>query len=234
MNIAIIPARGGSKRIPRKNIRIFSGKPIIAWPIIAAKSSNIFDKVIVSTDDDEIAEVSRNNGAEIPFIRPKELSDDFTGTIPVIKHAINFLNKNSSKVENVCCIYATAPFVEEKYLLEGFKELKKNDVEYTFSVTSFPFPIQRAIRISENNRTEMIFPENFNKRSQDFDEIYHDAGQFYWGKSSAWLEDKVLFANHSIPIKIPRYKVQDIDNEEDWIRAENMFNLIKNKNINNK
>ena len=125
MNIAIIPARGGSKRIARKNIRIFSGRPIIAWPIIAAKSSNIFDKVIVSTDDDEIAEVSKKNGAEIPFIRPKELSDDFTGTIPVVKHAINWLNKNFANVENVCCIYATAPFVEKKYLLEGFEELKK-------------------------------------------------------------------------------------------------------------
>ena len=175
--------------------------------------------------------MSKKNGAEIPFIRPKELSDDFTGTIPVVKHAINWLNKNFANVENVCCIYATAPFVEKKYLLEGFEELKKKDVAYTFSVTSFPFPIQRAIRITENNRTEMIYPENFNKRSQDFEEIYHDAGQFYWGKSSAWLEDKVFFANHSIPIKIPRYKVQDIDNEEDWIRAENLFNLIKNKNI---
>ncbi len=229
MNIAIIPARGGSKRIPRKNIRIFAGKPIIAWPIIAAKSSNIFDKVIVSTDDHEIAEVSEKFGAEIPFIRPKELSDDFTGTIPVIKHAINWINQNFRKVENVCCIYATAPFVEKKYLLEGYMELKNQDVEYTFSVTSFPFPIQRGIRISEDNRAEMIYPENFNKRSQDFEEIYHDAGQFYWGKSSAWLEDKVFFANHSIPIKIPRYKVQDIDNEEDWIRAENLFNLIKDR-----
>ena len=226
MNIAIIPARGGSKRIPRKNIKIFCGKPIIAWPIIAAKESNIFDRVIVSTDDEEIATIAKDFGAEVPFMRPKELSDDFTGTIPVIKHSINWFNENISEVDNACCIYATAPFVEKRYLLEGYEKLIKNNVLYSFSVTSFPFPIQRAIKINKSNRVEMVYPENFHKRSQDLEETFHDAGQFYWGKSNAWLSDKVLFKKHSIPILIPRYKVQDIDNEEDWIRAEKMFELI--------
>ena len=226
MKICVIPARGGSKRIPRKNIRLFCGEPMISWSIKAAISSNIFDKIIVSTDDKEISKISQKYGAEIPFLRPKSLSDDFTGTIPVIKHTINWVNKHIKKVEYVCCLYATAPFVEPSYLIEGYEKLINNDVNYTFSVTSFPFPIQRAIKISKLNRVEMLNPENFNKRSQDLEETFHDAGQFYWGKASSWINEDIFFAEHSCPIIIPRYKVQDIDNEEDWIRAEKMFKVI--------
>lgn len=226
MKICVIPARGGSKRIPRKNIRLFCGEPMISWSIKAAISSNIFDKIIVSTDDKEISKISQKYGAEIPFLRPKSLSDDFTGTIPVIKHTINWVNKNINRVEYVCCLYATAPFVEPSYLIEGYDKLINNDVNYTFSVTSFPFPIQRAIKISKLNRVEMLNPENFNKRSQDLEETFHDAGQFYWGKASSWINEDIFFAEHSCPIIIPRYKVQDIDNEEDWIRAEKMFKVI--------
>ena len=180
MKICVIPARGGSKRIPRKNIRLFCGEPIISWSI-KANFSNIFDKIIVSTDDKEISKISQKYGAEI-LLRPKSLSDDFTGTIPVIKHTINWVNKHIDRVEYVCCLYATAPFVEPSYLIEGYEKLINNDLNYTFSVTSFPFPIQRAIKISKLNRVEMLNPENFNKRSQDLEETFHDAGQFYWGK----------------------------------------------------
>ena len=226
MKLCIIPARGGSKRIPKKNIREFCGKPMIYWSIKAAISSNIFDKVIVSTDDKEIAEISENFGAEIPFIRPKNISDDFTGTIPVIKHAINWVNSNIGKVEYACCLYATAPFVEPYYLIKGFEKLIKLNVKYTISITSFAFPIQRAIKITQANRIKMLNPKYFNKRSQDLEETFHDAGQFYWGKASSWISDDIFFEEHSFPIFIPRYKVQDIDNEEDWVRAEKMFKII--------
>lgn len=223
MKLCVIPARGGSKRIPRKNIREFCGKPIIQWSIETALESLLFDKVIVSTEDDEIAKISKQLGAEIPFIRPKYLSDDMTGTIPVINHAINWITNNNSKVDYVCCIYATSPFLEKKYLKLGYEELLKSNTEYTFSATSFPFPIQRAIRITNTKRAQMLHPEYFYTRSQDLEETFHDAGQFYWGKSNAWISNKPIFAEHSIPIIIPRYKVQDIDTEEDWLRAEKIF-----------
>ncbi len=226
MKVCIIPARGGSKRIPKKNIRLFCGKPIIAWSINKAIESRLFDKVIVSTDDEDIANTSIQYGAEIPFMRPKEISDDYTGTIPVIKHSIDWINKNIRQVDYACCIYATAPFIEIKYLKEGYEKLLATNSEYTFSVTSFTFPIERAIRINKDNKIKMINPEKFNTRSQDLEETFHDAGQFYWGKTSAWMENKVIFEEHSSAILIPRFKVQDIDTEEDWERAEKMFILL--------
>ena len=228
MRLCVIPARGGSKRIPKKNIKLFCGKPIIQWSIEAALKSNCFDKVIVSTDNDEIASISQKIGAEVPFIRPKEISDDFTPTIPVINHAINFINQQYKKVEFACCIYATAPFVEPKYILDGLNNLLKNDANYAFSATSFPFPIQRAIKITSDKKSKMFFPNEFNTRSQDLEESFHDAAQFYWGKSSAWAKNKRIFDDNSIPIILPRHKVQDIDNEEDWLRAELMFKMIHN------
>ncbi len=232
MKLCIIPARGGSKRIPKKNIRLFCGKPIIEWSIKAALESKCFDKVIVSTDDQEIAKICTQKGAEVPFIRPKSLSDDYTATAPVINHAIEFMNKKFGDIEYVCCLYATAPFVESIYIKKGLNKLINHNANFSFSVTSFPFPIQRAIKLNSENMSEMFYPENFNKRSQDLEDAFHDAGQFYWGKTSAWLENKRMFDDNSIPIIIPRYKAQDIDNEEDWIRAELMFRSIHNlKNI---
>lgn len=223
MKLAIIPARGGSKRIPRKNIKPFCGKPMIAWSIEAAQLSGCFDRIIVSTDDAEIAEVARFHGAEVPFIRPPELSDDYAGTIPVIAHAIDWMNRNVGRVDFACCLYATAPFVQAENLLRGFDLLLESGADYAFSVTSYPFPIQRAIRITADRRVEMFNPEHFNTRSQDLEEAFHDAGQFYWGRADAWLAGKPLFSHDAAPVLLPRHRVQDIDTTEDWERAELMF-----------
>lgn len=226
MKLAVIPARGGSKRIPRKNIKSFFGKPIIAWSIQTALGSQCFDHVIVSTDDEEIAKISRQWGAETPFYRPEELSNDHTGTIPVIKHAIEWFAEHRHLPDITCCIYATAPFVRKVDLKQGLDMLTTNDCDYAFPVTSYPFPIQRAIKLTNAGRVEMFQPEHFSTRSQDLIEAYHDAGQFYWGRSSAWLEEKSLFSQASCPIVLPRHRVQDIDTLEDWERAEWMFKAL--------
>lgn len=230
MNIAIIPARGGSKRIPRKNIREFCGKPMIAWSIDAAWRSECFDHVIVSTDDDEIAEISRVCGAEVPFIRPADLSDDHTPTIPVIAHALRWLARHGTVAELACCIYATAPLIQPKDIERGLETLKQSGAEYAFSVTTFASPIQRAIRITDENRIEMFNPEHFETRSQDLEEAYHDAGQFYWGRCDAWLKHKALFTCESAPVKVERERVQDIDSLEDWKQAESLFRIVMESN----
>lgn len=227
MKLAIIPARGGSKRIPRKNIKLFSTKPMIAWSIEAALQSGCFDQVIVSTDDQEIAEVARRYGASVPFMRPAELSDDHTGTIPVIQHAIQWFNDQGQSVEHACCLYATAPFVSPQDIRRGFAVLEQNGCDYTFSVTSYAFPIQRAIRLNAEGRVEMFNPEQFNTRSQDLEEAFHDAGQFYWGKADAWLQARVIFSPDSVPVLLPRHRVQDIDTPEDWVRAEWLFKAMQ-------
>ena len=227
MRIAVIPARGGSKRIPRKNIKLFCGKPMFAWSIEAAKKSGLFERIICSTDDEEIAVVAREHGAETPFLRPAELSDDHTGTIPVVVHAIKKLQNSENKIDLVCCIYATAPFIQEVDLKNSLEQLEKEDANFCFTVTNYPFPIQRAIHITKENCCEMFQPEMFNMRSQDLDEAFHDAGQLYWGKTSAWLETEQMFSLKSTPYILPRYLVQDIDTEEDWIQAELMFKALK-------
>lgn len=229
MKVAIIPARGGSKRIPRKNIKPFCGKPMIAWSIEAALRSACFDQVIVSTDDAEIAEVARQFGASVPFMRPAELSDDHTGTIPVIRHAIEWFNAQGKTVEQACCLYATAPFVSAEDIRRGLDVLQGRDCDYAFSVTSYAFPIQRAIRITEQGGVEMFNPEHFNTRSQDLEEAYHDAGQFYWGRAEAWREGRMIFSPNSIPVILPRHRVQDIDIAEDWVRAEWMFKAMQSQ-----
>ncbi|MDD3342356.1 MAG: pseudaminic acid cytidylyltransferase [Sulfurospirillaceae bacterium] len=226
MKLAVIPARGGSKRIPRKNIKAFCGKPMIAYSIEAALQSGCFDKIVVSTDDEEIATLAQSLGADIPFMRPKELSDDHTATIPVIAHAITASVHDLSEVEAVCCLYATAPFVQPNYIQEAYKKLLASQSEYCFSATSFPFPIQRAIKLREDGAVEMFYPEHFGTRSQDLEEAYHDAGQFYWGRPQAWLEGKMIFAPHSSVVLLPRHLVQDIDTPEDWTRAEFMYKAM--------
>ena len=227
MRLAIIPARGGSKRIPRKNIKPFCGKPMIAWSIEAALQSACFDQVIVSTDDGEIADVARQCGASVPFMRPGELSDDHTGTIPVIRHAIEWYNQQGQSVQEACCLYATAPFVRAQDLHRGLEILQGNNCDYAFSVTSYAFPIQRAIRINGAGRIEMFSPEHFNTRSQDLEEVFHDAGQFYWGRAEAWLQGKMIFSPNSLPVLLPRHRVQDIDTPEDWVRAEWLFKAMQ-------
>lgn len=229
MRLAVIPARGGSKRIPRKNIKPFCGKPMIAWSIEAALQSGCFDSVVVSTDDAEIAEVARQWGAEVPFMRPAALADDYTGTIPVVLQAIEWFQQNGQAPSQVCCIYATAPFVQVEDIRRGLDLLLTNDCSYAFSVTSYPFPIQRAIRITEKGRVEMFHPEHFNTRSQDLEEAWHDAGQFYWGQAQAWLEGRVVFSPASVPVPLPRHRVQDIDTPEDWQRAEWMFKAMQSE-----
>ena len=226
MNAAIIPARGGSKRIPRKNVKEFAGRPMIAWPITAALESGVFDKVVVSTDSDEIARTAEKWGAEVPFMRPEELSDDHTPTAPVLVHAVECLREQGVEVENGCCIYATAPFVRSEYLREGLETLTEKNVTTVFSVTSFAFPIFRSLKINEFGALEMFWPEHAMTRSQDLPEAYHDAGQFYWFNCRKFLAEPKLYAVDSLPVVLPRHLVQDIDTPEDWVTAENMFRAL--------
>jgi len=225
MKIAVIPARGGSKRIPRKNIKTFCGKPMIAWSIEAAKKSSLFERIIVSTDDDEIAEVARSCGAEVPFVRPEELSNDFVGTIEVVAHATQWALDQGLDVEAVCCIYATAPFMQIDDLRRSWDAINSGEWLYSFVATDFPSSIFRSFKQGSNGGVEMFFPEYFLTRSQDLPEALHDAGQFYWGRTSAWLEGKRVLGCASIAIVIPRWRVQDIDTKDDWLRAEKLFRL---------
>lgn len=229
MRIAVIPARGGSKRIPRKNIKLFCGKPMIAWSIEAAKSSGLFEHIIVSTDDAEIAEVSRQWGAEVPFIRPEELSNDHAGTTPVIAHATRWALDHGFDVSAVCCIYATAPLIQVDDLKRGFEALESGDWAYAFTVTDFAAPIFRSFKQTADGGIEMFFPEHFSTRSQDLPTALHDAGQFYWGRPDAWMKGILIFDRHSFPIVIPRWRVQDIDTPEDWFRAELLFKALFSK-----
>jgi N-acylneuraminate cytidylyltransferase len=229
MSICIIPARGGSKRIPRKNIREFYGKPMIAWSIEVAKKSGLFDRVVVSTDDQEIAEIAKSYGAEVPFLRTPELADDFTGTIPVVADAIRRLRLLGHNDSEICCIYPTAPFITVHDLRDGFERLKTGHWSFIFSATTYSFPIFRSFQKRESGGLEMVFPEHFNTRSQDLVEAYHDAGQFYWGTAEAWLTETVIFGSNSTLVEIPRWRVQDIDNEEDWVSAEQIFMNLASK-----
>jgi len=220
MRFALIPARNGSKRIPDKNIREFNGKPIIGYSIENALLSGLFDEVIVSTDSEQIANVAQDFGASVPFIRPKELADDFTPTRPIISHAIEEMKKIHRNVTHCCCIYATAPLLQTEYLVKGIESLiAQPDKRFAFSVTEFNFPIQRALQIVGSEMSPM-YPEFVQSRSQDLPKAYHDAGQFYWGTTEGFLSEAALFSNASIPIVLPSYLVQDIDTLDDWLRAE--------------
>lgn len=231
MRLAIIPARGGSKRIPRKNVRTFRGKPMIAWSIEAAKNAACFDAIIVSTDDDEIAEIAREWGAEVPFMRPASLANDHASTLPVLDHAVEAYSKATGiEINTACCIYATAPFITPADLKEGCRLLDSDtELDFSFSVASFPFPIQRALQLKENGLVKMLHPEFEQTRSQDLPECYHDAGQFYWFRpSSLKIHDGVFTAN-SIPVVLPRERVQDIDTLEDWACAELAHELLEKR-----
>lgn len=223
----MIPARGGSKRIPRKNIKDFRGKPIIAYSIEAALKSGCFDKVIVSTDDKEIAEIAKQYGAEIPFLRPSNISDDHATTVDVIKHCLNWFNTEGYPISELCCIYATAPFIDTQSIQEGKNKLENDSVSYAFTATSYPFPIQRAMRVGHDETVEMFSPKEMQTRSQDLPEAFHDAGQLYWGKSEAFLQDIPIFSKHAKVILLPSYKVQDIDTPDDWLRAEAMHETLE-------
>lgn len=227
MNLCVIPARGGSKRIYKKNTKSFLGQPIIAYSIKAALASGCFDRVIVSTDDNEIAQIAMKYGAEVPFMRPHELANDYAATLPVIKHAIEMIELQGKKVTEVCCLYATAPFVHANVLKQAFEQLMETGADYCFSVTRYDFPIQRAIKISPKQRVEMFYPEYIDTRSQDLEESYHDAGQFYWGTADSFKQLKPLFSKSASPYILNRYFVQDIDTLDDWKHAELMYQVLK-------
>lgn len=229
MKVAIIPARGGSKRIPDKNIRLFAGKPIIAYSIEAAKASRLFERIIVSTDSGKIAAIANKYGAETPFIRPPELSDDHATSIAVLIHALQWLKDSGEEVQYGCFIYATAPFVQPEYLKQGFDLIEQEKAASAFSVTSFAASVFRAMKIDEQGRLRMIQPEYELTRSNDLQETYHDAGQFYWVDAGKFLQSGKIYTDDALPVVLPRYLVQDIDTEEDWQTAELMFKAMHMK-----
>jgi len=228
MRVAVIPARGGSKRIPRKNVREFCGRPLIAYSILAAKNSDLFDHVIVSTDDDQIRDIASHYGAETPFVRPLELANDHATTVPVINHAVSWVQQHIGKVDHACCIYATAPFIQAKALRESYAMLISRNVGgYVFSAATMPFPIQRTFKVKLDGFVEMFEPHNYNTRSQDLEDAYQDAGQFYWGSAETYNSEKIFFSTDSMAYVLPRHMVQDIDTLEDWHRAELMYEVLK-------
>ena len=224
-NLAIIPARGGSKRIPRKNIKDFLGKPIIAYSIEAALQSNLFDEVMVSTDNEEIAEIAEKHGAQVPFLRSRENSDDFSTTVDVLHEVIEkYRDSNGKTFDYGCCIYPTAPFTTPNILKEGFDKIEGQKFDTLFPVVSFGYPIWRSLEINEREKAKMIWPEFLNSRSQDLKKAYHDAGQWYWFNISK-LKDS-LFTNNSGCLELEEKQVQDIDNESDWQIAEIKFRYL--------
>ena len=227
MRIAVIPARGGSKRIPCKNIRDFCGRPMIAWPIGAAKASKLFDHIVVSTDDPEIAAVAQTWGGTVPFIRPPELADDHTGTTDVIAHATRWGLGQGWLIQSVCCIYATAALLDGDDLAAGLTALDSGPWSYAFSATDFASTIFRSFQLEPDGGVAMFFPDKFTTRSQDLPKAYHDAAQFYWGRTDAWLRGEHMFERHSVAVPVPRWRVQDIDDADDWTRAEMMFKMVR-------
>ena len=226
MNLILIPARGGSKRIPKKNIKLFNGRPIIEWSIEQALKTNTFNKVVVSTDDEEIAMISKLAGAEVPFIRPKEFSSDFATTSEVVQHSIRWFQKKGILFEYVCCLYPTSPFVKSSFLSNALNELKNCKKEvFVISAASYASPIQRAFYIDENGFSKMFDKNSFELRTQDLKKAYHDAAQFYLASSKTWLNQKNIFDN-SKPFLLPRLFVQDIDTLEDWEDAEIIFEVL--------
>lgn len=225
MRLAVIPARGGSKRIPRKNIKDFCGRPMIAWPIQAALDSGCFDRIIVSTDDDEIAQVAQASGAACPFMRPADLSDDHTPTRPVIAHAIEYLQNAGEPVSYACCIYATAALTSPSALRLAFEKLEETKASYVFPILPFPAPIERSLRQSPSGHVRMVMPEHFTTRSQDLEQAWHDAGQFYWARSDTWCVDAPIFTTKSVGVPVSPDSVCDIDTPEDWTRAAALFRL---------
>jgi pseudaminic acid cytidylyltransferase len=227
-SVAIITARGGSKRIPRKNIKSFLGHPIIKYSIDSALNSGCFDEVMVSTDDKEIADVALSCGATVPFFRSPENSNDYASTPAVIEEVLNSYKQNGKNFLYACCIYPTAPFITAQRLQKGFKLLQETNADYVIPVTKFSYPIQRAIKIV-NDRMEMFWPKHYTSRSQDLTPAYHDCGQFYWMKSESILQRKPFFSEGTVPLVVPELEVQDIDNPEDWKMAELKYQLIHKK-----
>ncbi|RDV25062.1 pseudaminic acid cytidylyltransferase [Alteromonas aestuariivivens] len=228
MNIVVIPARGGSKRIPRKNIKSFCGKPMIAHSITAALRSGVVDKVVVSTDDEEIAHVARKFGADVPFMRPADLANDTVGTRPVVRHAVEQLLDSDWPLKQVACIYATAPLLHPGLIADALEQLKRSGADYVFTAARFSFPIQRALLKTESGGVTPFDPDSIGKRSQDLPDAFHDAGQLYWANHATWLDStKDIFSPTSQMIVLPDHRVQDIDTPEDWRRAELLYKVLR-------
>jgi len=221
-NLAIIPARGGSKRIPRKNIKLFIGKPIIAYSIEAAIKTNLFDVVMVSTDDTEIANISKEFGAKVPFLRTKKNADDHAGIADVILEVIKEFSKNNIFFENVCCILATAPLIKQEDIILAYEKLTNENLDSIIPVVKYNYPIQRALKIV-NGKVSLIWPENLMKRSQDLDSSYYDAALFYWMKTSSFLSRKTILSENSSALIVNDEYIQDIDTDNDWIKAEKKY-----------
>jgi len=224
-NIAIIPARGGSKRIKRKNIRKFVNKPMLQYAVEVAQKSGVFEHIVISSDDQEILKFGKSIGAETPFRRPEELSDDYTATVPVIKHSIRFTEALGWKFSYVCCLYPCTPFIEATDLISCLSLLKSSGVDYALPVLEFSSPIQRAFNRQKDGVIQSIYPEFELKRTQDLVKSYHDAGQFYWGRKSAWLSNPKLHSN-SVGYIMPSWRVVDFDTEEDWTRGEMIYKAL--------
>lgn len=226
MNIAIIPARGGSKRIPRKNIKEFAGKPMISYAIAAAAECDIFDHIIVSTDDSEIADIAKSYGAEVPFERPADLADDHTPTVPVVAHAISECTSMGWQIDLACCIYPGVPLIQSEDIIKALEQIRStNNIAFSFPVAPFPSAIQRALRRDATGMTRPFSPEHVNTRTQDLEAAYFDVGQFYWGTPQAWTAGLAIHSNSST-ITIPEWRVVDIDTPEDWHRAELMYTAL--------
>lgn len=225
MNICVIPARGGSKRIPRKNIRIFHGKPIIEYAISCALESDLFEHVVVSTDDQDIANVARECGAEIPFMRADSLADDHTPTVPVVADAIIKCEAHGWSIENVCCIYPCVPFLRPKDLHDALRLLNEKNVDYLFPIVEFPSPIHRAMRLEADGRVSKFFLSDELDRTQDLERAFHDAGQFYWGRRRTWLCNPLIHSNGA-GLVLAKTRAMDIDSEDDWILAELLYHSI--------
>jgi N-acylneuraminate cytidylyltransferase len=229
--IALIPARGGSKRIPGKNIKSFNGLPMIAHSIKAARSSGLFRRIIVSTESDEIAGVAEAHGAECPYRRPPELANDTASTAAVVLHGLDWLEAEGELPGIVCCLYATAPFVQAEDLRTGFDLMRSSGCGSAFTVTTFDAPIFRAFKLTEEGALAMIWPDYEMARSQELPEALHDAGQFYWLDVARFRQEPRIFRPDSRPVLLPRWRVQDIDTPEDWQRAELLHRLLLDQGL---
>lgn len=225
-SLCIIPARGGSKRIPRKNIKPFMGKPIIAYSIEAALNSGVFDEVMVSTDDEEIADVARQYGASVPFLRSSETSNDYATTVDVLLEVVNRYKEQEKIFDVICCLYSTAPFVTSERLKEAASQIADN-VDACFTIVQYSYPIQRSLRINESEYVEMKFPEHLKSRTQDLEKVYHDAGQFYFVKTDALIQEKTVWCKRTAPLILSELEVQDLDTLTDWQLAEMKYQLLK-------
>ena len=229
MKVAIIPARGGSKRIEKKNIKNFCGKPIISRSIEIAHKTKLFDKIIVSTENKEIASIARKNNAETPFIRPFKLAGDRIGTEVVISHAIKWLKSQGKDPQAVCCIYPTAVFAKPEDIIKAYKKMINGNWNYVFPAATFQSTVIRSFIKLQNNGVKMLFPNTYNSRTQDLKQTYYDAGQFYWGRPEAWLKLKPIINKSSTIINIPRWRAHDIDTLEDWKQAEIIYKSLMKK-----